>query len=103
MYERACCEICGTKNLVDLGDFNDCTVVDVEAVKCYKCGEVFLMGDEYQQMDELREIILCHFDSEEIGKTAEQLVDELMKDKKKLSDFLREHAYIETGVDSIRA
>jgi hypothetical protein len=45
MWDRAVC-LCGARNWVNLGDLEDQTAPDVEAFRCFKCGEVTPIVDE---------------------------------------------------------
>jgi Zn ribbon nucleic-acid-binding protein len=92
MYEKEICPNCNILNLIYLGDYNDCTCPNVEAAECYKCGHVFMMGDESNQRDTLTEIVFnCYHNG------SDELVEDLLKDKEALVKFLREYAFTQKG------
>lgn len=95
MYEKEYCPNCKTLNLVYLGDWNDCTCPDVEAAECYKCGHVFLMGDEDNRLETLRDIVFLNVDMDDALKDA--YIKDVFSNKEKLSVFLREYAFTQKG------
>lgn len=104
MYDKFNCPFCKICNLVYLGNWEDCTSPNVEAAKCGSCGKLFLMGDVDNQTETLEEIIRSHYEFENdrvwensIDWVVETFRDELMKDPSRLSEFLKEYAYFETG------
>lgn len=45
MYQKDWCPKCGKHCYVDLGDFNDITVPDVEGCKCPHCGHEWIFEE----------------------------------------------------------
>ena len=57
------CPYCETYNWVSNGDPQDLSGVDVEGIKCRKCGKIFVLGDfsveefledfQYEELDDI--------------------------------------------------
>ena len=47
-YKEFCPE-CDSSNWINNGDETDLTVVDIEAIKCHNCGEIFFLGFEDEE------------------------------------------------------
>lgn len=45
MWNKIWCPECKTPNWICLGDLDDCTVPDIEAVKCFKCQHKIVLID----------------------------------------------------------
>ena len=108
MYDKVWCPKCKTKLLVYLGNWEDDTSPNVEGATCPRCGECFLL-DESVPEETLYEIILSHFDSDHEGYDRDDFCDETIPVMVKaflsegkwgrwtLSEFLKEHAFLEKG------
>lgn len=120
-YEKTFCPHCKTKNIVCLGNMDDCTAPDVEGVVCRQCKEAYLLGDdEWSRRESLYCIAVSHleFNDEEEGQYDRELQEfldtffvddgtpELKPTERRwkgqtLSEVLKEHAYLENGKESI--
>lgn len=52
MWYEVRCPKCGTDNMVYYGDPSDCIGYDPEAVKCYKCGHIEKLAEDFYYDDE---------------------------------------------------
>lgn len=57
MNESAFCEACPScqsRNWISQGDMNDCTGVDTEAIRCWKCKHEWLVegADEFTTLED---------------------------------------------------
>ena len=43
------CPKCDSSNWLNNGDETDLTGLDIEAIKCHNCGEIFLLGFEDEE------------------------------------------------------
>lgn len=50
------CPHCETHNWICNGDETDLSGVDVEGIKCRKCGKIFPLGEMPYDVDELEDI-----------------------------------------------
>ncbi len=52
------CPKCRTHNWICNGDESDLSAVDVESIKCRKCGHIFFLGDQEITMEVLGEELM---------------------------------------------
>ena len=103
MYNKMTCPHCKVRNLLYLGNWDDCTNPMVTSGQCWKCSKYFLADDSDEKREFLLEIMFQSIDSEDndLYKMTDTLLSggKITLDGKEydLSDYLKYHAISNKG------